>query len=437
MAGKDVIKMSQEELKRLHVIHKAIDKVITQAQAGELMGLCQRQVRRIVKRVKQEGDKGIIHRSRGRSSNRAIAEEIKEEALRLFKERYHDFGPTLATEKLLEVDKIKLNDETLRLWLIQKNIPYKKRKRRPHRQWRQRKHHLGEMIQMDGSSHDWFARILGLEKGRGDECVFMGYIDDATSKPFGRFYPYEGTLPAMDSFKRYIKKYGLPLSIYLDKHTTYKSTKKPSIEDELNNVQPLSQFARSLTDLGVNVIYADSPQAKGRIERLFGTFQDRLIKEMRLRNIKTMEEANRFLGYYLPIYSKRFSVKPINDADLHRAIPQGVDLDKILCVKTFRALRNDFTIAHNRKLYQIENDINAKRVMVEERIDGSMLITHKDVNLRFKEIASRPKREQQEGPKIHTPNKAHVPAKDHPWRKFRLPGWINSQEKQQALEDAL
>jgi alkylated DNA nucleotide flippase Atl1 len=430
MAGKDIIKMSQEELKRLHVIHKAIDKVLTQAQAGELMGLCQRQVGRIVKRVKQEGDKGIIHRSRGRPSNRAIAEEIKEEALRLFKERYHDFGPTLATEKLLEIDKIKLNDETLRLWLIQKNIPYKKRKRRPHRQWRQRKHHVGEMIQMDGSSHDWF-------EGRGDECVFMGYIDDATGKAFGRFHPYEGTFPAMDSFKRYIKKYGIPLSIYLDKHTTYKSTKKPSIEDELNNVQPLSQFARALTELGVNVIYADSPQAKGRIERLFGTFQDRLIKEMRLRNIKTIEEANRFLGYYLPIYSKRFAVKPINDADLHRAIPQGIDLDKILCVKTSRALRNDFTIAHNRKLYQIENDINAKRVMVEERIDGSMLITHKDVNLRFKEIASRPKREQQEGPKIHTPNKAYVPAKDHPWRKFRLPGLINSKEKQQALGDAL
>ena len=429
MAGKDIIKMSQEELKRLHVIHKAIDKAITQAQAGDLIGLCQRQARRIVRRVKQEGDKGIIHRSRGRPSNRAVPEEIKDEVLKLFKERYPDFGPTLATEKLLEIDKIKLNDETLRLWLIERNIPYKKRKRRPHRQWRERKECFGEMIQVDGSHHDWF-------EGRGEKCVLMGYIDDATGKSFGRFHPYEGTLPAMDSFKRYIKKYGIPVSIYLDKHTTYKSTKKPSIEDQLNNLEPLSQFGRAVNELGVNVIYADSPQAKGRIERLFGTFQDRLVKEMRLRGIKTIPEANRFLRYYLPLYSRRFAVKSANDTNLHRPIPESIDLDKILCVKTPRALRNDFTIAHNSKLYQIEDNVSAKTVMVEERIDGSMSVTHKDTNLRFKEIATRPKREQEE-PKIHTPKKAYVPAKDHPWRNHRIAGSTNFKEKQQTLVGAL
>lgn len=429
MAGKDIIAMTQGELKRLHVIRKAIDKSITQAEAAGIIGVCLRQVQRIVRTVRTEGDQGIIHKGRGTHSNRALPGKIKEKALKLYKEKYPDFGPTLATEKLFETDKIKLNDETLRLWLIEENIPYKKRKKRAHRKWRQRKACFGEMVQIDGSHHDWF-------EGRGPECVFMGYIDDATGRPFGRFYPYEGTLPAMDSFKRYIKRYGIPTSIYLDKHTTYKSTKKQTIEDELNNIEPMSQFSRAVNELGVNVIYADSPQAKGRIERLFNTFQDRMIKEMRLRGIKTIKEANEFLIGYLPAYSKRFSVGPANDTDLHRPVPKGINLDKILCVKTARTLRNDFTVAHNGKLYQIEDTVGAKDVVVEERINGSMLITYKETNLRFKEITTRPKKEQ-EKPLALGPKKIYIPPKDHPWRKFRLPGSIDPEEKEAVLAGAL
>jgi hypothetical protein len=429
MAGKDIIAMTQEELKRLHVIHKAIDKSITQSEATGIIGVCLRQVQRIIRIVRAEGDEGIIHKSRGQVSNRALPDKIKSRALKLYKEKYNDFGPTLATEKLFEIDKIKLNDETLRLWLIEENIPYKKRKKRPHRQWRQRKSCFGEMVQMDGSHHDWF-------EGRGPACVFMGYIDDATGRPFGRFYPYEGTLPAMDSFKRYIRKNGIPASIYLDKHTTYKSTKKQTIEDELNNVEPMSQFSRAVNELGVNVIYADSPQAKGRIERLFNTFQDRMIKEMRLRGIKTIEEANKFVITYLPAYSKRFSVKSANDTDLHRPLPKGINLDKILCVKTARTLRNDFTIAHNGRLYQIEDNLSAKEVIVEERVNGSMLVTYKETNLRFKEITTRPKREQEE-PVIHGPKNLYIPSKDHPWRKLRLPGSTDFKEKETVSVGAL
>lgn len=429
MAGRDIIAMTQGELKRLHVIHKAIDKSITQVEAVGIIGVCLRQVQRIVRAVRTQGDKGVIHKGRGTHSNRALPRKIKEKALKLYNEKYPDFGPTLAAEKLFEINKIKLNDETLRLWLIEANIPYKKRKARVHRKWRQRKACFGEMVQIDGSHHAWF-------EGRGPECVFIGYIDDATGKPFGRFHPYEGTLPAMDSFKRYIKKYGIPASIYLDKHTTYKSTKKPTIEDELNNTEPLSQFARAVNELGVNVIYADSPQAKGRIERLFNTFQDRMIKEMRLKGIKTIKEANKFLIAYLPAYAKRFSVKPANDTNLHRPIPKGINLDKILCVKTTRTLRNDFTIAHNGKLYQIEDALVAKEVVVEERINGSMLITYKDTNLRFKEITVRPKNEQ-EKPLTLSPKKIYIPPKDHPWRKFRLPGSIDFEEKETVLAGAL
>ena len=352
MAGKDIIMATQEELKVLHVIRKAIDKVITQKEASETIDLSERQIRRKVKRIREEGDKGIINRLRGRFSNRATSDKIKNKVLTLFKDKYPDFGPTLASEKLFERDKIRVNNETLRLWLMEGNIPYKKRKKRPHRQWRQRKSRYGQMVQMDGSEHYWL-------EGRGPYCVFMGYIDDATGNPFGRFYEYEGTVPAMDSFKRYIKKHGIPLSVYLDKHTTYKSTGKPSIEDELNNIAPLSQFERALKELGVEVIHANSPQAKGRVERLFETFQDRLIKELRLEGAKTIDEANKVLEQFLPSYAKRFCVKALYSDDLHRAIPKGIDLDRILCVKTERALRKDFTVAHNKKLYQILDNVRA------------------------------------------------------------------------------
>jgi transposase len=433
MAGKDIIAMTQGDLKRLHVIRKALDKSITQIEAAGIIDVCLRQVQRIVRTVRAEGDEGIIHKSRGRTSNRALPDKLKDKALRLCKEKYNDFGPTLASEKLFEIDKIKINDETLRLWLIEKNIPYKQRKKRPHRQWRQRKDYFGEMIQMDGSHHDWF-------EGRGPVCVLMGFIDDATGIPFARFSSYEGTLSAMDGFKRYIKKRGIPTSVYLDKHSTYKSTKKPSIEDELSNIESLSQFERALKELGVEVIHANSPQAKGRIERLFNTFQDRLIKEMRLKGIKTMEEANKFLISYLPVYGKRFAVQPANDTDLHRPLPEGINLDKVLCVKTSRTLRNDYTIAHNAKLYQIEDSLSAKDVIVEERVDGSMLITHKNRSLKFKEIITRPQKEKEikkEYPLAIRPRGIHAPPKDHPWRNFKLPGTLNLKEKEEILAGVL
>ena len=427
MAGKDIIAMTQQELKRLHIIHKAIDKAITQLEAAGIIGICLRQTQRIVKAVKVEGDKGVIHKSRGQLSNRALPDKIKDKVLKLYKEKYHDFGPTLGSEKLFEIDKIKINDETLRLWLLQAGIPYKKRKARPHRQWRERKHSFGEMIQMDGSHHNWF-------ESRGPECVLMGYIDDATGRPFARFYPYEGTLPAMDSFKRYIEKFGMPVSIYLDKHPTYKSTRKQTIEDELNNAEPLSQFSRAVKERGVDVIYADSPQAKGRIERLFNTFQNRLIKEMRLKGIKSTEEGNRFLKHYLPVYAKRFAVQPANDTDLHRSVRKGVDLDAVFCVKTIRVLRNDFTVAYNGKLYQIEDNVNAEKVTVEERANGSIHISYRNTNLRFKEITARPK---EQGKEPQTLKERYIPPKDHSWRRFRLPGSPKFEVREEVLAGAL
>jgi DNA-binding Lrp family transcriptional regulator len=410
MAGKDIVAMSQEELKRLSVIHKAIDGRLTQVEAGDILGLSDRQVRRIIARIEKDGDKGIIHRSRGQPSHNAVDIRIKYKALKLCRTVYEGFGPTLASEKLFERDKIEISREALRQWLKHERLPYRCRKKRPHRQWRERKHHYGQMVQMDGSHHDWF-------EGRGPWCVLMGYIDDATGIPFARFCPREGSLTAMDSFKGYIKRHGIPVSVYLDKHSTYKSTKKRTIEDELGNIDPLSQFGRALNELGVELIYANSPQAKGRIERLFETFQDRVIKEMRLRKIGSITEANKFLEHYLPVFAKRFAVPAAKEGDLHRPIPKGIDLDRILCVKTERALNNDFTIAHEKKLYQVLDNTPAKKVIVEDHIDGSMVVRYKDTALRFKEITAKPPKKAYEFKLVR---KAYVPPADHPWRNYRF-----------------
>jgi hypothetical protein len=409
MAGKDIIIMRQKELKRIHVIHKVMEGELRQVEAAEILKLSERQIGRIVKRIKEEGDKGIQHRSRGIESSRRLPKKLKDRVVRLYLQKYQGFGPTFTSEKLYELDAIELSKETVRKWLIEAGQWQRGRKARTHRQWRERKWHCGEMVQMDGSHHDWF-------EGRRPKCVLMGYIDDATGRIFCRFYEYEGTIPAMDSFKRYIRAHGIPMSVYFDKHTTYKSTAEPSIEDEINGTEPLSEFGRSLRELGVNLIHAHSPQAKGRVERMFNTLQDRLVKEMTLRGINTIEEANRYLKSYLSSHNKRFVVKPKEQSDLHRAIPKGLDLDKILCIRTERTMRNDSTIAHNGKLYQIQEAVKSKKVLVQERVNGTMLITHNDARLKFKEITTRPEK-QQKPDRILRKRKIHIPSADHPWRK--------------------
>lgn len=425
----DILHMSQRELKRLHIIRKAIEKRIRQKEAAGLLELGERQIRRLVKRVREESDKGVIHRLRGKVSHNALPQTMKQKALALCRGIYAGFNPTLASEKLFERNKIKLSRETLRQWFIAEGIAYEKRKARPHRKWRPRKAHCGEMIQLDGSHHDWF-------EGRAPKCVLMGYIDDATNRVHARFYEYEGTIPAMDSFKRYILRYGLPISVYLDRHPTYKSTKKESIEDELLNRQALSQFGRALEELGVHFIHAQSAPAKGRVERLFKTLQDRLVKEMRLEGTKSTAEGNRILKRYLPIFNKRFNVEPVSGEDLHRPLVAGADLDRIFAVRTERVLRNDFTVAHEGRLYQVEDNIRSDKIIVEDRLNDKRLITYKGRSLRYHEITQRPKKIQQprkpSKPRVYTPA-----AMDNPWRIFRLPGSHPTKINDEVLVGAL
>jgi transposase len=413
VAEKDMITMSREEARRLHIIHQALSKKISQTEAALLIDLSDRQIRRMIKRIRKEGDEGICHRSRGTTSNHRIPKKIKEKTLKLFREQYKDFNLVHATEKLFEVHGITINDETLRLWLNEAEIPYKKRKVKKHRQRRERRAHFGELVQIDGSHHEWF-------EGRGPICVFMGYIDDATNTVHGRFYDYEGTMPAMDSMKRYIKRYGIPQSVYLDKHTTYKSWAEPTIEEQLNDQRPMSHFEKSLDELEIEVIHANSPQAKGRVERLFKTLQDRLVREMRIAGIKSVAEANEFLSTYLPKHNRKFKKQAASEADLHRTAPHSRELDRILSIREERIVRNDFTIAHNGMLYQIEQVTRAKKITMEERLDGTLHITYKGQDLRFRKITKMPTMDTSEAPLLLQEKQPWVPPVDHPWRKIFL-----------------
>lgn len=405
MAREDIITMTQEELKRLHVVKKVLAKELKQIEAADKLGLSARQISRITKRVKEEGEKGIVHKSRGQISHNKTPDKVKNKVINIFKNKYKDFGPTLASEMFFENEKITLSDETLRNWLIKEGLWQRRRKRKKNRRWREPKHYYGEMIQWDGSEHDWF-------EGRGRKCVLMGQIDDATGKKSGQFYNYEGTMPSFASLKQYIGTHGIPHSIYLDRHSTYKSPKKPTIEDQLNNREFLSQFDRAAKELGIRIIYANSPQAKGRVERSFRTDQDRLIKQMRLAKVKTKKEANKFLKSYWLKHNKKFSRKPLKKSNMHRPVPEGLDLDAILCKKTEHSLRNDFTIVRNKKLYQILDKGLGKQITVEERINGKLCVTYKGRRLKYKAITTRLKKAKQK-PKS---KKIIRPSPDHPWR---------------------
>ena len=413
MVREDRVIMSVKELRRVHVIRQTMEKKLTHVKAGTLLGLTPRHIRRLIERVAQAGDQGLAHRGRGKPSNRQIPEQVKTKVLKLYEKQYGDFGPTLAAEKLAERHGMTVHAETLRGWLLAKGVTHFQRRKRPHRAWRERKAQVGELVQLDGSHHDWF-------EGRGPRCVLMAYIDDASSRVYARFYAYEGTIPALDSFTRYVTRYGIPLALYADKHTTYQSPAPPTVDEQLAGVKSTSQFGRALGELGVELIPAHSPQAKGRVERLFKTFQDRVIKEMRLADVSTLDTANQFLTGYLPIYNQRFAVQPAQAADLHRPCPAHRELNRMLCLKTMRCLRKDFTIVYQGGLYQIHETIRAPHVLVEEHVNGTMRITHQGRALGFHAITSRPVKATA-GTSVHLPRRSVTPRPDHPWRQRLRP----------------
>jgi transposase len=413
MPGEDILIMRTEELRKLDVIKKVNEKVIRQKAGADLLGVSTRQMRRLQRRIKERGEKGIIHGNRGRKSPKKISEKIIKNILELRREKYYDFKPTFMSEKLAE-EGICISKESLRNILIKAGEWQVKVKKKKHRKWRERKECFGEMVQFDGSHHFWL-------EDRGPEMVLMKFVDDATSRSYGRFYEYEGTIPAMDITIRYIRKYGIPRQIYADKHTTYKALRDPTIEEQLRGEEPQSAYQRAVKAIGINLINANSPQAKGRVERNFGVDQDRLVKELRLAGICSMEDANKYIESYWVRYNRKFAVSPMREDDLHMQIPEGIKLKEVFREREERTVRNDNAVQYAGNLYQLESSrrLYGEKVYVETDLKGKLFITYKTTAIDFIKINPD---------KVRKPEKKHVksvkrriPAHNHPWRRGFTP----------------
>ena len=317
----ELLTMSMKELDRLRVIQKVLAGTLTWREAAEHLTLSARQIGNVVARVRRDGPRGVVHRLRGRPSNRRLPPGLIQRAVALVKTTYPDFGPTFATEKLRERHGLALSVPTLRRALIQAGLWRPRRQKARRRAWRPRRPCVGMLIQVDGSEHDWF-------EGRAPRCVLLLYVDDATSRLlYGEFVTVEDTVTLMRTTTVYLTRYGRPVAFYVDHDSIYTINREASLEEQWRDVQPLTQFTRAMTELGIEVRTACSPQAKGRVERSFKTHQDRLVKELRLRGLVTIPAANAFLwSDSLPAHNARFAREPANPTDAHRADPpRGLD----------------------------------------------------------------------------------------------------------------
>lgn len=415
--------MSNREIDRLKVIQNTIDGKLTWPQAADILALSERQVGRLCARVREEGNSGVIHGLKGLPSNNKLPEALIEEAISLVKQHFHDFGPTLANEYLLDDYKIRISINTLRKAMIVAEL-YKPKSHKPtHREWRARRTCVGMLVQLDGSEHDWF-------EGRGPKCALLVFIDDATSRIlYARFITVEDTVNLMQRTKEYLKINGRPVAIYVDKDSIYKINRQASIDEELRDAMPLSQFTRAMGELGVEMIFANSPQAKGRVERGFRTHQDRLVKELRLAGISDMTAGNKFLEtVYIAKHNGKFAVAPVSRINAHRPLLKTHRLDEILCIKLNRTLANDYTLRFNNKFFQVTKDqdirVRARDIVtIEEWLDGSIHLKFKGVYLRYKNINKLPYRgyyvtNRSELNRVGNGTGTSVPGKDHPWRRF-------------------
>jgi hypothetical protein len=410
------IKLTASEQERYDIIRSCLDKDITNKEASVRLGLKVRQIQRIKRAVEKEEKKGVIHKSKGQTPPNATSNITVEKATAFLKKKNHtDFGPTFAQEKLLALG-VEMNKETLRLLMIKKDIWKPRPRHGPQivREWRERKERFGELVQFDGSYHDWFEN--------GDKECLLAAIDDATSIiAHAVFEDNEGVLSVFRFWWAYMETLGRPVAIYLDKFSTYKVNHKNAVD----NKEFMTQFERAMAELDVRVICANSPEAKGRVERLFGTLQDRMVKEMRLADIKKRDETNRFIcEKYLPDHNRRFSVPAKNTTDAHRPLSDELKakLPSIFSVQSKRKVNNDYTIQFKNRWYQLEAEQKTSvykrdEVIIEERLDKTIHIRLKEVYLDYRELPDRPKPTYVPIVAITRQKPDWKPPKDHPWRK--------------------
>lgn len=416
--------MNHRELERLTVIRSVLKGQMTWTQAAEQLGLCRRQVGYLCTRVRAEGPRGIMHHLRGRPSKHQLPAGRLDRALGLLKQpRYEGFGPTLACEKLVERYGFHLSVWTLRRGMIQAGLWHPRKSPPRHRAWRERRPQLGMLVQLDGSEHAWF-------EGRGPRCVLVLFIDDATSRIlYGEFVKVEDTLTLLRVTRTYLLRHGRPWAFYVDKDSIYKVNRQATVEEALRDSQPMTQFARAMAELGIRVICANSPQAKGRVERSFGTHQDRLVKELRLAGISQLPQANHFLWtVYVPQHNARFAVDPRQLGDAHRPLLPRTRLDDILNLRTERVLANDYTLRIQNRFFQILPDQPVRlrpgaTLRVDTRLDGSVQLWWKDQALRFKPLAHKPYAplaipKYRQGTRAAPPRQPYRPSRKHPWRTY-------------------
>lgn len=417
-----LLRMSKRDIDRHDVLKRLIRKEIRRSYAAKLLRLTPRHVGRLKQAFLTSGIAALIHKQRGKPSHNRLPSKERLKITRLLKDRYPDFGPSFAAEKLREIHKIDHDPKTIRAIQIKEGLwkPRRSRSKSEHRAWRQRRSAYGEMIQFDGSYHHWFED----RNGTGEVCLLVA-IDDATGKIVkALFAPHEGLFPVMGFWKSFFETHGKPRSIYLDKFSTYKMNHSTAKE----NPDTKTQFHRAMESLHVELIFANSPQAKGRVERVNATLQDRLVKELRLAQVSSIEEGNKFLEEtFIPSFNARFASVPTSASNLHTELTlrEREALPHVLSRQEERSVNNDFTFSFRNQRYQLNKSqpvtICKKEVVtVEEWLDGSLHVRLRGKDLETSVLPERPKRAHVPFVLAKTPALPQKPPKDHPWRKYVL-----------------
>ena len=406
--------MSSKELSRLEVMQKLEEKRMRQKQAAHLLGLSVRQVKRLLRAYRDHAAQGLVSKRRGRPSNNRLPEETRRQALSLLKGKYKGFGPTLACEKLVEIEELKISVESVRQLMITEDLwkPRKARKVAVH-QMRSRRACFGELVQIDGSPHDWF-------EGRAPACSLLVFIDDATGR-LGQlsFVKSESFFSYAQAARAYVERHGKPFAFYSDKHGIFRVNQPAS-----GTTQALTQFGRAMQQLDIQIICAHTPQAKGRVERAIQTLQDRLPKELRLRKISSWDAGNAFLPEFIHDFNQRFAVQPRSDLDAHRPLADQDDLDQILTWQETRILSKNLTIQFRKTVYQIQTQrptyaLRHAPVTVCLDAQDNLSILYQDQPLDYTIFHQQSKQSLIVDPKQLNAvvPKPHKPAPDHPWRK--------------------
>jgi transposase len=412
----ELLTMSNRELSRLEVMQRLKDKRLTQKEAARMLRISTRQVKRLWRAYRQKGAKGLVSARRGKPSNNRLDGDVAQQALDLIKEKYEDFGPTLAHEKLTEVHKLQLSRESVRRIMIEEGVWKPKRAKKPSaHQMRERRACFGELVQIDGSDHAWF-------EGRGPKCTLLVYIDDATGQLLELwFVPDETFFAYCIASRHYLERYGKPVAFYSDKHGIFRVNQ----EQTISLGSGLTQFGRAMQELDIQIICANSPQAKGRVERANQTLQDRLVKELRLQGISDIDSANAYLPEFRADFNRHFAVAPQSNHDAHRPLLKTENLDLILSRQKTATLSKNLTVQANKVIYQIQSDrpdyaLRKALVTVCENAKGDVTILYKDKPLAYTIYHKSPRQAEVVDSKaldrhIQAPK---PPAPNHPWRQY-------------------